>query len=85
MMSLSAYLPLKSKLAQESSTANQRTPILMAHGTMDNVVPIALASASRTQLAEAGHRVDWHEYPMLHSVCDEELVDIGNWLTKVML
>ena len=85
MMSLSAYLPLMSKLAKESKPANQRTPILMAHGTMDNVVPMALASASRSQLAEAGYRVNWHEYPMQHSVCDEELVDIGKWLTKVML
>lgn len=85
LMALSAYLPLMSKLSQERHSANQITPILMAHGTIDNVVPIALAVASRAHLTRTGYSVEWHEYPMMHSVCDEELVDIGDWLKKVML
>lgn len=85
LMALSAYLPLMSKLSQERHTANQNTPILMAHGSIDNVVPMSLANASREHLAEAGYSVEWHEYPMMHEVCSAELVDIGNWMKKVML
>ena len=85
LMALSAYLPLMSKLSQESHPANQHTLILMAHGSIDNVVPMSLANASRAHLAEAGYSVEWHEYPMMHDVCGEELVDIGGWLKKVML
>ncbi len=85
LMALSAYLPLMSKLSQERHTANQNTPILMAHGSIDDVVPMSLANASREHLAEAGYSVEWHEYPMTHEVCGEELVDIGDWLKKVML
>jgi phospholipase/carboxylesterase len=85
LMSLSAYLPLMSKLSQEHDPANQGTPIFMAHGTTDNVVPVSLDIASRDHLAQEGYSVEWHEYPMMHEVCSEELVDIGAWMKKVLL
>lgn len=82
---LSAYLPLMTKLDQERNPANQLTPIFMGHGSIDNVVPMSLAIASRAHLAQSGHEIDWHEYPMMHGVCDEQLIHIGQWLEKVML
>lgn len=85
VMALSAYLPLMSTLAQERQVANQRVPIFMGHGTMDDVVSISLAASSRAHLEQAGYKVDWHEYPITHSVCEEELSDIGAWLTRVLL
>ncbi|NIO40007.1 MAG: alpha/beta hydrolase fold domain-containing protein [Burkholderiales bacterium] len=85
MLILSSYLPLMSKMEQERSAANQRTPVFMGHGQNDNVVPIALAIASRAQLTRTGYCVDWREYPMVHAVCNEELADISDWLTKVLL
>ncbi|KPK27336.1 MAG: carboxylesterase [Betaproteobacteria bacterium SG8_40] len=85
LMALSAYLPLTSTLARERHGANQQTPIFMAHGTMDDVVPLSLAASSRAHLEQAGYRPDWHEYPIMHSVCEEELADIGAWLTRVLL
>ena len=85
LLALSTYLPLKQTLAKESSAANRQTPIFMAHGAMDNVVPLSMASASRAFLEEAGYRIEWHEYPMMHNVCDAELTDISAWLTNVLL
>ena len=85
LMALSAYLPLMSKLSQERDPENQHTSIFMGHGTIDNVVPMSLAKASQAHLAQFGYNVEWHEYPMMHEVCGEELVDIGGWMTKVLL
>jgi phospholipase/carboxylesterase len=56
----------------------------MAHGTHDPVVPYAMGNSSREQLQQAGYALVWHEYPMQHSVCLEEVADIGRWLTSVL-
>lgn len=85
LMALSAYLPLTSTLARERQVANQQTPIFMGHGTIDDVVPMSLAARSRDHLEQAGYRIDWYEYPITHSVCEEELTDISAWLTRVLL
>ncbi len=82
---LSGYLPLMSKVEQERNAVNQLTPVFMGHGSIDNVVPMALAVASRAHLTRSGYSVEWHEYPMMHGVCDDELADISNWLSKVLL
>ncbi len=84
IMSLSSYLPLAESLAAEASPANVKTPIFMAHGTQDPVVPHGMGAHSRIMLDELGYRVEWHEYPMPHSVCLEEIADIGIWLTRVL-
>lgn len=85
IMALSSYLPLAHTLVKEAHTANTPTSIFMAHGSYDPIIPIHLAKASRQQLLEAGYQVKWHEYPMEHSVCAEELVDISKWLQDVLL
>jgi phospholipase/carboxylesterase len=84
IMALSTYLPLAAVLPQEASPANQKTPIFMVHGIYDPVVPYIMGSGSRMTLAGLGYDVDWHEYPMQHSVCAEEVRDIGGWLRKVL-
>jgi phospholipase/carboxylesterase len=56
----------------------------MAHGTHDDVVPIARARRAQDVLAGLDYRVEWHDYPMAHSVCAEEIADISAWLTKVL-
>ncbi|MGG7054008.1 alpha/beta hydrolase [Nitrosomonas sp. ANs5] len=84
IMVLSGYLPLPHHLAREAHSANISTPIFMAHGTQDPVVPIALANTSQQLLLEHHHAVEWHEYPMAHAVCDPELADISRWLRKVL-
>lgn len=84
LMVLSSYLPLAQTLAAEASAANAQTPIFMAHGTEDPVIPIALGERSRALLAGQGYPVEWHEYPMQHSVCLEEIADISHWLQQVL-
>ena len=84
LMCLSGYLPLAAKAAEERNAANQDTPIFMAHGRLDPVVVIERAEKSRDLLTQLGYRIEWHEYPMQHSVCGEEVADIGQWLGNVL-
>jgi phospholipase/carboxylesterase len=84
IMALSGYLPLAGTLARERSTANAATPIFMAHGLADPVVPIARAQASRQALQGLGYAVQWHTYPMPHSVHPQEVADISRFLRAVL-
>ena len=84
LMCLSGYLPLADMTAAERTPASLQTPIFMAHGTADPVVPIARAEQSRDLLTGMGYQVEWHEYRMQHSLCQEEIDDIGAWLKKVL-
>ena len=84
IMALSTYLPLAESLAAEATAANKDVPIFLAHGTLDPVVPLAMATGSRATLAASHYRVEWHEYPMQHSVCAREIQDIGVWLKRVL-
>lgn len=85
IMALSCYLPLQQTVAAEAHHANSATSIFMAHGSRDPVVPLTLAAASRRQLLESGYAVEWHEYPMAHTVCVEEMADISAWLKRVLI
>ncbi len=83
IMVLSSYLALESSLDAELSEANRDTPLFMAHGSQDPMVTIDMGTTSRDALAKRGIDVDWHDYPMAHQVCLEELQDIGAWLRSV--
>ena len=84
VMALSTYLPLAESFAREAAEANRKTPIFMAHGTQDNVVPYQMGLHSKDILSEHGYDVEWHEYPMPHSVCLEEIRDIAAWLRRAL-
>jgi len=84
ILALSTYLPLPDTLAQEASAANRDLPIFMAHGTQDPVIPLSWAKRSRDFLMGLGYAVEWHEYLMPHSVCAEEIADIGRWLRRIL-
>lgn len=81
---LSGYLPLASQTAAERSAANARTPIFLAHGLHDEVVFCRRGEGSRDALRELGYDVQWHTYPMGHSVCMEEIRDLNTWLLQVL-
>ena len=70
--------------ADERSAANADVPIFMGHGRSDGIVPMALGTTSRDALRALGHDVEWHEYPMAHAVCPDEIEDIRNWLLRVL-
>jgi phospholipase/carboxylesterase len=83
-MALSTYVPVAAALEGEAHAANRDVPIFMAHGLYDPVIPLAAAQRSRELLARLGYAVEWHEYPMPHSVAPQELDDIGAWLRRVL-
>jgi phospholipase/carboxylesterase len=84
IMALSTYLPLGESLPLEASAANKGTPVFMAHGLFDPVVPLMMGAGSMTFLTGLGYSVEWHQYPMQHSVCQQEIEDIGTWLRRVL-
>src|SRR5215470_8295838 len=84
IMALSCFLPLAHLVAGEASPANRATPFFMAHGIDDPLIPLARARSARDTLAGLGYRLEWHEYPIPHSVSDAEVLDIGAWLARVL-
>ncbi len=84
ILALSGYLPLAGTVAAERSAANQATPIFMAHGTMDPMIVLSRAEASRDALVKLGCQVQWHTYQMPHSVHPSEIADIGRFLKAVL-
>jgi phospholipase/carboxylesterase len=84
IMALSTYVPVGEKLSAEASTANRDVPIFMGHGSDDPIIPLVRAEQSRNLLKSLGYPAEWHKYAMAHSVCPEELADIGTWLGKVL-
>lgn len=84
IVGLSGYLPLAATTAAERHAANHETPVFLAHGRQDPVVPLARAQQSRDALAALGHAVEWHEYAMAHSVCMEEIADLNRFLLRVL-
>jgi len=84
VMALSCYLPIAATVAAERSDANKSVPIFMAHGQYDDIIPIDRARASRDALVKMAYNVEWHEYPMPHSVCAPEIADISAFLSKII-
>ena len=84
IVGMSGYLPLAAMTAAEVHTANAGLPIFLAHGTFDPVVSLAGGVASRDALRALGYAVEWHEYPMEHSVCAPEVADLNKWLLQVL-
>lgn len=81
IVGLSGYLPIIEATADDRHPANQDTPILMIHGTLDQVVQVNRGEQSRDRLRDWGYDVEWHDYPMQHEVCAEEIRDINEFLS----
>ena len=80
IIALSTYLPMAEKTDAEASAANRPTPIFMVHGMLDPTIPHALGEMSRDYLKQRGYDVAWHDYPMAHQVCAEEIADLRAWI-----
>jgi phospholipase/carboxylesterase len=87
LMALSTYLPLPvsfaAEVADNDQSQSRELPIFMAHGSFDPMLPMVLGEHSRELLERAGFAVEWHDYPMAHAVCPEEIADIRHWLLTV--
>ena len=82
VMGLSTYIHDPEHLTEEISLANINIPIFLAHGSADPMIPISRAAAAREELIALNYHVEWHEYPMGHQVCLEEIRDISRWLQR---
>lgn len=80
VLALSTYLPLPDTLEMERDPANSEVPVFMAHGEMDEIINVRFGRSSAHQLAQSTNPTEWHEYPMGHGVCPEEVRDIRRWL-----
>jgi phospholipase/carboxylesterase len=87
LMALSTYLPLQSSIDAEvvnNAAAQARDlPIFLAHGTFDPMLPLALGQHTLEMLRAAGYSAQWHDYPMAHAVCAEEIAHIRDWLLAI--
>jgi phospholipase/carboxylesterase len=83
IVALSTYLPLEDSLDREGAPANKRTPVFMAHGTQDQVIPVQLAEASKRALEQRGYDIAWRAWPMPHSVCAEEVEELGGFVARL--
>jgi phospholipase/carboxylesterase len=81
IMALSTYLPLADTVENEIHTANQQTPIFMAHGQSDPVIAFEHGKNSAIKLETLGYQVEWQNYDMQHNVNLDEIKDIGHWLS----
>ena len=84
ILALSCYLLEPTRFEAERQAATLSTPVFIGHGDYDNVLPLALGESARDRMQEAGYSVEWHSYPMPHSVSPEELSHIGAWLGRVL-
>ncbi|HEV2321538.1 MAG TPA: alpha/beta hydrolase-fold protein [Gammaproteobacteria bacterium] len=84
IMALSTYLPVGEGFEVHINPANAHLPVFYGHGTQDPVVPLQLGEYTRNWLTQQGCMLNWHTYPMPHSVCAEEIVHISAWLTSVL-
>lgn len=82
IIALSTYLPVPTLVIEEATEANRKSPIFIAHGTEDDVVSLELGLLARDFLQQNGYTSEWHEYPIPHSVCLEEIRDMGAWLNE---
>lgn len=81
---LSSYLPMGDSAVQWINPASNSVPIFQAHGSRDPLIEMARGKASCALLRQLGYSVEWHEYPMEHSVCAEEIDDLSGWLLRVL-
>ncbi len=84
ILALSTYSPTAGTLSEERGDANLNIPIMMAHGQFDPVIPVSNAIHTREELIRQNYAVQWHDYPMQHEVCLEEIRDISAWMLDVM-
>ena len=84
IMALSSFLPLADKVSADVVPANRDAPIFMAHGLHDPLIPLARARYAHDLLTGLGYRIEWHEYPIPHSVSDAEIRDISAWLRRIL-
>ncbi len=82
VMALSTYMPIQDEALPAITAEHLSTPVFMAHGEMDEVIQIQHAIQSKEALEASNVIIEWHAYPMPHSVSPDEIADISIWLKR---
>ena len=83
-MALSTYIATAELISEQGTDVNKDIPMLIAHGVMDDVVPLSLGQQAVTTLEKQGYQPQWLTYPIDHSLCMEEIEAIGHWLQDIL-
>lgn len=65
-----------------SPDAIARVPVLAAHGTYDDVLPVAHGRAIRDALTPRLRDFTYREFPVAHGISDDEVVLLTTWLSE---
>jgi len=84
IIALSTYIPSPALLLAEFAAPNGRIPVFAAHGTDDDVVSLELGEQALEVVRGIGVAPEWRTYAMPHSVCLDEIADIGTWLARII-
>lgn len=82
ILALSTYLPIQETVLPLITEERLTVPVLMAHGQYDDVIQIQHALQSRDVMLAHNIALEWHDYPMAHSVSGEEVAEVSNWLKR---
>ncbi|HET6430881.1 alpha/beta hydrolase [Dyella sp.] len=82
LIGLSTYLPGGAQAAAQLGAGANTQPLFMAHGLQDPVVPCIAGETSAARMRAMGFEVEWHRYPMPHSVCAQEVADLAAWMSR---
>jgi phospholipase/carboxylesterase len=83
VIALSTYLPLADELQEARSASNLKIPVFMAHGTADDIIQIGIAESSRDLMQQWDYPIEWHSYPIAHTLSIEEIADVAAWIRRV--
>lgn len=83
IIALSTYFPTIEKVITELSIANHNTPIFMGHGILDSIVAIESGKSVFNKLNDFQYNIEWYEYVMEHSVCNEEINHISSYINQI--
>lgn len=84
IMALSTYVPMIESFGNWLSASARSIPVFQAHGQFDPLIALSRAEKSASAMKSQGIEVEWHRYPMEHSVCAEEIGDISRWINAVL-
>jgi len=87
LIALSTWMPLEEKIKSELGANNAQPstlPIFLAHGEYDQVIPFEFGEISKNLIEKIGFKVSWNSYPIEHSVSQQEISDIGSWLSEIL-
>jgi phospholipase/carboxylesterase len=81
IVGISGWVCEPEKLAKELSPVARLQRLLLTHGTADPLLPIAQVRPQIPLLKAAGLNVDWCEFDKVHTIIEEEIVLVRDFVS----